>query len=596
MKNNPLLKGFGIAIRPREKLKPWEWCEKHVVVDHTSSIAGGLKWRLDSSPWVKELMEVFADNRVETIVIRCATQSSKTQTLICLLCWVISEDPAPTLWVANAKDDLKQTVRDRIEPTFENCKPVAEQMIGSGVMEYEFSTMSLYFAGGGSKGKVKSKPIRWLFLDEVEEIPEANVHQALERTTAQWNKRRVLISTPNMKTGLMQQFFDRGDQRTPAFKCPKCETYHLFKFEHWRWDTTEATKPGGKWNFDALAETIRWECPACGHRVYENDYNKRKMAREAKFIRQNESAPTQIVSITWPKFVAPWVKWRDVVEKFIYARTAARAGNVEPMKSFVNDDLGQPWDDELGVIEDFDFLEARKQDYAFGEVWPEEHTRFMAADRQEAGGEHYWYVIRAFSQFGKSRLVMFGRAASTLELETIRRTYAVPLVNAMIDSGFKASEVYKFCMASQWKPFKGDDAEFFYHRNLKLNKTIRRIWERTFVDPYMGTAAAKKKSLPLFRFSNNATKDLLMTHMTGLAGEWSVPKKTPREYLKQITAERREEAVDVHGRVRFIWKRKMRDNHLWDCELMITVAAVINRLVMGRPLAAPKAEKPSPQG
>ncbi|MEI8289562.1 MAG: terminase gpA endonuclease subunit [Verrucomicrobiota bacterium] len=587
-KINPLLKGFGIAIRPREKLKPWEWCEKHVVVDHTSSIAGGMKWRLDTSPWVKDLMEIFADNRVETIVIRCSTQSSKTQTLICLLCWVISEDPAPTLWVANAKDDLKQTVRDRIEPTFESCKPVAEQMIGSGVMEYEFSTMTLYFAGGGSKGKVKSKPIRWLFMDEVEEIPEANVHQALERTKAQWNKRRVLISTPNLKTGLMQQFYEKGNQLTPHIKCPKCSQFHQIKFEQWKWDTNETTKPGGKWNFDLLAETIRWECPSCGHRVMDNAYDRRKIARETRFVAMNPAAPIHTASITWPSFIAPWVKWRDVVEKFINARKAARSGNIEPLKSFINDDCGEPWDDALGVIEDFEFLQNRKQDYTFGEVWPEEHTRFMAADRQEAGGEHYWYVIRAYSLYGKSRLIMFGRCASKLELENIRRQYNVPIQNAVVDSGFQASDTYKFCMNSQWKAFKGDDAEFFFYRNVKLNKTIRRVWERTFVDPYMGTAFAKKKSMPLFRFCNNPVKDLLMTYMSGLAGEWTIPKDTPREYMKQITAERREEVTDIHGRVKFVWKRKLRDNHLWDCELMIMVAAVINKLAMGRALAMPQ--------
>jgi hypothetical protein len=587
MKNNPLLKGFGVAIRPREKLSPWQWCEKHVVVDKTSSIGGGMKWRLDSSPWVKEFMEVFADNRVETIVIRCATQSSKTQTLILLLCWVISEDPAPTLWVANAKDDLKQTVNDRIGPTFEKCRPVAEQMLRSGVMEYEFSTMSLYFAGGGSKGKMKSKPIRWLFLDEVEEIPEANVHQALERTKAQWNKRRVLLSTPNMKNGLMEQFFQKGDQRTLQFCCPHCRQYSLIKFEQWKWDTNEITKPDGKWNFDVLAETIRWECPACNGIVRDTPFDRRKLAREAKFTKLNPSAPHHTVSFTWPSLVTPWVKWRDVVEKFLNARRAARSGNIEPLKSFVNDDLGEPWDDSLGVIEDFEFLEARKQDYDFGEVWPEESARYMSADRQEAGGEHYWYVIRAFGPFGKSRLITFGRCTSTLELEEVRRRYNVPIENAMIDSGFKASEVYKFCMAARWKAFKGDDSEYFLFRNVKLQKTLRRIWERSFVDPYMGTALAKKRSMPLFRFCNNPTKDLLITYMSGLMGEWTIPKTTPREYLKQVSAERREEVVDGRGRVHFVWKRRVRDNHLWDCELQIMVAAVINKLATGKPGAIP---------
>lgn len=604
MKNNPLLKGFGIAIRPREKLKPWEWCEKHVIVDKTSSIAGGMKWRLDSSPWVKDLMEVFADNRVETIVIRCATQSSKTQTIIMLLCWVISEDPAPTLWVANAKDDLQDTVRDRIDPTFKACKPIAEQMIGSGVMEYEFSTMTLYFVGGGSKGKVKSKPIRWLFLDEVEEIPAANVHQALQRTTAQWNKRRVLISTPDKKTGLMQQFFEKGDQRTWHIKCLKCGQFHLVNFENfkmWKWDKNETTRPEGKWNFDALAETIRWECPACGHTVKDNAYDRRRLAKESKLIALNPNAPKHTVSMTWPSLVAPWVKWRDVVEKFLNANIAARNGDIEPLKSLVNDDFGEPWDDALGVIEDAGFLEARKDSYDYGEVWPEAKRRFMAADRQEKGGEHYWYVIREFGLFGQSRLVTHGRCSTKEELESIRKEYGIGPTSALIDTGYKTQDTYRFCISSQWKAFKGESRDYYlvpkpHPKNPALRVTVRQIWNKSKAVCYNEQTRARIGELPLYLFCNDATNDLLAEYQAGLVGTWTIPKNCSRDYLKQQVGDVRREKENGKGQVIFYW-HTVGHNHYRDCERMILTAAIITGSVNTPPPKPPeKPAKPEPQG
>lgn len=580
-----MLKGFCIAIRPREKLKPWQWCEKHVVVDKTSSIGGGMKWRLDTSPWVKDVMEVFADNRVETIVIRCATQSSKTQTLILLLCWVISEDPAPTLWVANAKDDLKQTINDRISPTFEKCKPVAEQLVNESVMEFEFSTMSLYFAGGGSKGKVKSKPIRWLFLDEVEEIPAANVYQALERTKAQWNKRRVLLSTPNLKTGIMQTFFERGDQRTLHIKCPGCAEFILIKFEQWKWDTNEATKPEGKWDFDKLAETVRWECPKCKHAVRDAPFERRKLAREAKFVAMNPTAPHHTVSFTWPSLITPWVKWRDVVEKFINARASAKKGDLEPLKSFINDDLGEPWDDQLGVIEDFGFLEARRDNYEFGEVWPEERVRFMAADRGQTGGEHYWWVVRAYGSFGKSRLISHGRCNTKAELEEIRKQHGVKVVNAMIDTGFKAQELYSFCLSTGWKAFKGDNVDYYLHRvedrkSKTGYRTIRVIWDKTKAVA-VAPDGRKMGEVGLFRYADDPTKDSLATYLQGTVGEWTIPMKTGRDYFKHITAEVRKEDEDSRGRIVSKWYQVRPDNHWKDCEKIIHVAAIITKFVAG---------------
>ncbi len=51
--------------------------------------------------------------------------------------------------------------------------------------------------------------------------------------------------------------------------------------------------------------------------------------------------------------------WRSVVEEFVHARAAARTGDLQPLKTFVNETLGEPWNDQLGVIEGFCFLDQR---------------------------------------------------------------------------------------------------------------------------------------------------------------------------------------------------------------------------------------------
>src|SRR5439155_16831800 len=131
--------------------------------------------------------------------------------------------------------------------------------------------------------------------------------------------------------------------------------------------------------------------------------------------------------------------------------------------------------------------------------------------------------------------------------------------------------------------FKGDDAEDFLHKDPATNRSVRRIWQRTFDDPFFGTRQARRmKPLALFRWSNNATKDLLAEFMTGLVGDWTISVQIGRDYLKQVTAERREEKTDTAGRIHYFWKQVRRDNHLLDCELMITVAAVITKLITAK--------------
>jgi hypothetical protein len=83
--------------------------------------------------------------------------------------------------------------------------------------------------------------------------------------------------------------------------------------------------------------------------------------------------------------------------------------------------------------------------------------------------------------------------------------------------------------------------------------------------------------IPLYRWSNNAAKDELTELLMGKVGEWTIPRRVESSYLKQVTAERREEKIDARGRVTYFWKQVRRDNHLRDCELMIHVASVITR-------------------
>jgi phage terminase large subunit GpA-like protein len=151
------------------------------------------------------------------------------------------------------------------------------------------------------------------------------------------------------------------------------------------------------------------------------------------------------------------------------------------------------------------------------------------------------------------------------------------LVNAMIDSGFKASEVYRFCMAIGWKAMKGDDAEWFLSQDPRTKKTVRRVWRRVLVDPSLGTRRGRvRRHLPLFQWSNPSIKDHLALFTHGVVGQWSIPKRTGRDYVEQMTAEVREEREDSRGRIKVLWVQKRRDNHYLDCELMIDVAAIIS--------------------
>ena len=57
------------------------------------------------------------------------------------------------------------------------------------------------------------------------------------------------------------------------------------------------------------------------------------------------------------------------------------------------------------------------------------------------------------------------------------------MANAVIDSGYKANEVYRFCSATGWKAMKGDDAPHYLLRDEAAGKTYRQLWRMTWAQP-----------------------------------------------------------------------------------------------------------------
>lgn len=580
---HPLVNAFCRAMRLPDRRPVFQWCEDHITVDDTSPFPG--RWRSANSPWIPEVLDACVTKR--RTVVKCSAQSAKTISMLNVACYAVSEDPGPALWLMAAQDEAKDFLRDRVIPTFERCRPVAEQMIAVKGMTFVFGGMSFYFTGANSKSKLQSKPIRWLFLDEIRNYPPGALAMVLKRTRAFWNAHEILLSTPDLAEDDLDIEFRAGDQRVWHAKCPKCGQFQPLKFEALKWDKDERTKPGGHYNMDAVAETIRMECIACDHVWRDTPDQRRQITREGRFIAQNPNAPSHRASFHWNAMLPPWVPWRTIVEEFLNAVKAVHADppDLEPLKVFYCETLGLSWEPSLGAVDDFGFIDDRKRDYDFGAIWPEETERFMSADKQAKGGDHYWYVIRAFGKRGASRLIGYGKVNTYEELETIRDENKVPLKNAMIDSGFKASEVYRWCARTGWKPFKGDNADYYLHTLLdpKTNQaaTVRRLWQKATVDPHIGMArpGMVSRQLTLYRFAGDTTKDFLTEFMQGAIGEWTLPSTVGADYVRQLTAERRISREDTRGRTVYEWRQMHPDNHLLDCECMILVAAVIKGLV-----------------
>lgn len=571
--------------RPTPKRTVVQWAEEFLRLSGRYTEQPG-PFSTAVRPYTREPLEAWKDPAAHEVILCWGSQTAKTTTLKAGLAWMICEDPSPSLWLMPSEQVARSFVRTRWLPFLEDS-PVIQAEFPTNrhlltLLEQHFRRCTINFIGSNSPANLASRPVRILVADEVDKFADETDEEAdaldlaLQRLKAFSSSKAFLTSTPTVEGGRIWQQFLRGDQRRFYVPCPHCREFIKLLWEQVKWDQ-DARMPDRRWDLQRVAASARYECQACGGSIT----NAQKVAalRLGEWRPENPGAMPGVRSYHLSSLYAPDRKctWGNLAVQFL----EAKVGSVG-LRGFVNGVLAEPWKDQLGVIDDFEFLLALRSDYDFGADWPQEVTRFMSADRQQAGGEHYWWVVRAWGAHGRSRLIAYGRANSTAELEELRRQYDVPMGNAVIDSGYSATDVYRFCQAVGWKPFKGDDAEFFVSRDKRTQKVVRRLYQKTRVDPAYGTRLqGRVKPLGLYRWSNPGVKDLLTEHLTGLVGDWTVPRGTGRDYFEQIAAEHRVEERDKRGRVRYKWHQRSRDNHLLDCELMLMVVALITGFVGG---------------
>ena len=597
---NPVERAVRLAMKPMDNREPWRWAEENYFPP-VSSLAG--RWRSDNSPWVRKIMEDFADNRVRQITALCSAQSAKTETMLALCNWIVDQDPSPTMWVAASDEEGLKFANERLMPSFRMCPPVAKQIPPSRTlaksMEVMFPTMMFEIVGANSRAKLQSRTRRFLLLDEVRNWPDWALPMVKMRSRTWWNSRTVILTTPGVEHDTVHQEFLEGSQdhyHVPCLSCGKKAplVWENMQAEHpethccVRWgDIPGARSQQGKWHFEALAPHIRYVCPSCGHMHSDHPRTRFRIAAEGEWVSHNPTAPRHLRSYTWNALLPTWVKWKDLVIAFLQAHSALEFGNYRPLEAFYTESLGLPWNDELKYTRTDGYLMEREVDYDPAKPWDREVRRFMMVDVQAKGGRHFYYIIRAFAKGGDSRLLHFGIAWSIEELRAIQETWKVKGVDVGIDSGAFTSEVYGYIMEGgttprgdyAWKAMKGDRAAYY------MSPANTRVpWTRTQVDPYVGTPR-QGSAIPITQilYSKSSLLDALETFMRGgKLVKWEIPKNADglHEYKLQVTAyERQTKTAKGTGVVSYDWIQKRADDHYGSCERECLAAAFASGLL-----------------
>lgn len=551
-------------LKPPEDLSVSEWAEKYRVLDSKSSALPG-PWRNDKTPYLVGIMDELCNYETEEVVFAKPTQVGGTEVLLNMLGWVIQQDPSPAMGVYPSDVLAESLVANRLRPMLYSSRPLKERYREneSSKSELQFDGMYLNMVGSNSPSQLASKPIRFLFLDEVDKYPGASkkeadpISLARERTKTFRNRKIYMTSTPTLRTGHIWQALEGADIIKHYFvPCPHCGEYIELK-----WSQIKFPDEDGM-SYADRAEFATYVCQECGCVI--TDQHKPQMLRygEWRIVRENTKYARK-VGFWINTLYSPFVRFSEIAKEFLTSKD-----DPEALQNFVNSWLAEPWEDTK-LKTNADLVLERQTDVP--ELIVPEWAKLLTAGVDVQENCLYW-SIRAWGNFMTSQNIAHGQAFSFSEIERVmnlqftRQDGGPPMVVALalVDSGNDADAVYDFCASnSDWAlPCKGSSNPMMTHYKLStVNKTGSRAY-----------------GINLVLVDGGKYKDMIASRMkkdTGASGSWMVYAGCDREYAEQVTAEHKVNVKSNGGKVRQEWvlKSSHADNHYLDTEVYAFAAA-----------------------
>lgn len=525
---------FAEGLAPEPSLSVSDWADAFRFLSSTASSEPG-RWRTARTPYLREIMDALSPSHpAQRVVVMAGAQVGKTECGNNWIGYVIHRAPGPMLMVQPTVETAKRVSKQRLAPMIEATPALRERVAesrsrdsGNTVQVKEFDGGVLIITGANSSAGLRSMPIRFLFMDEVDEYPgdiegQGDPVALAEKRTSTFPRRKVLLtSTPTVKgVSRIECEFQDSDQRRYFLSCPACGhadylTWRDLGHHRIEWD-------------ERAPETARMVCGGCGERVEER--HKTDMLERGDW-RPTAECDGRTVGFHLSALYSPvgWKSWAECAAEFLAAKE-----DLSKLKTWVNTVLGETWE-ERGDSVEAGSLMARLEPYA-AEVPNGVGILVAAVDVQ---GDRLEAVVKGYGANEESWLIAFtqlhgdpARPEVWLELDrflqqefTHESGRKLRVECTVVDSGGLHTEhVYVYTRARyNWRvyPIKGGSL------------TGRPLVERP--------SNQNRYRVPLFVLCVDTGKDIVMSRLmisSAGPGFMHLPDWSDAEYIAQLTAEK----------------------------------------------------------
>lgn len=359
---------------PEEELTVSEWSDRFRKVSAESGSRYPGSWATSRTPYLREPMDcLHPDHPARRVTLKFSAQTGKSEVPVNWFGFIVDRAPGPILIVLPSLDEAIKFNRVKIQPTIDASPQIRHRVRPENSRDEASSTSSFKrFSGGfaqivtasSSKG-LQMVSIRYLVMDEVSEYPldtdgrGSPIDQARARQKSYSDLAKEFASSTPGLAGVCRitAMFDEGDRRRFYLACPHCSARQILKYEN-----MQAPSP-------ITNNRVTFACMECGQFI--DQVHREAMLAGGVWIptRENEiegpgaimapvpevfpaedlekyaCAPCEGRCSGWQPSWALWAayspmeSWADIFDRGVKA-----IGNPLKEKTFVQQDLGEPYD------------------------------------------------------------------------------------------------------------------------------------------------------------------------------------------------------------------------------------------------------------
>jgi len=339
-------------LTPPPKKTVLDWAVEERIVSGEESSAPG-PWYPEAVPYLNEIMLSITDMKVEKVVVKIASQMGKTNAgILNVLGYYVTYDPCPIMIVQPNIQMAQSFSLKRIAPMIRDTPCLRKKFVDkTRSSENKILEKSLVggrgycvISGANSAASLKSRPIRILLCDEIDEMPDDlegqgdPIELAIVRTNSFDDRKIILTSTPTIKGhSKIETAYDDSTKEHWTHKCPKCGEWSQFI-----WSRLDFA-------------TVTMGCPYCGAFSTRREWEE----NGGKWIADN---PGHDVRGFHVNALDSKMTWETLISKWLEAQRLAKKGDFTKLKTFINTVLAEEWEIRGEVLESH-ALEKRREVY-----------------------------------------------------------------------------------------------------------------------------------------------------------------------------------------------------------------------------------------